>query len=697
MATADATRMSESRARARDLTIPSVFDPKRRAACEADDCEWLRVYLPGVFYNPFTDRQKRTIEACGAVMRYGTKKCTADERGGGKSSTIKYLALKYALGRQLKFPLAVAATHKKAGDILDGIKRHLSLRTISPLSQDYPVECAVARYVNPWPSRARNVTANGRRVINVEWGADTIILPTFEDEEPLGPILRALSITSDDLQGCNIYDIRPDFVLLDDLDSRDSLASEDGKIAGKIEETIDKTIAGMAGQSRSLGIYMLCTITSRKSAAFKYSDPTIKPAYDGERIAAILAWPERADLWKEYIELRQWGTQTRGEDGRAIDPFGRKAHQHYLDNDEVMNAGAELSNPFNFNATILPDGSQQQVSSLQRCYDYIADHGMASFQTEHQNDPPEDEGTAESGINQKLVQTQMSGVPRGVIPDGCTVLTHTCDVGKLKGFNWVVRAFKPDGTGYTIDYGTMDVRGARWGTDEGLDRALFDAVKRRMDEFTAADYRTAAGDKIPDKHTLSLFDARWQTDAICSAVKSCGLGVKAFMGIGASSGCVKGRFRDVTVNSSTRRKCGTDGAYEELKIGAYGKLWVVHADTDRWKEFEHSRWMTATDRPGCMFLFGTPTQGIGLLGEDERVHVESQYAKHIVSEILAEVEHKGALVRKFISKSSAHDYLDASYMGHVAAAMLGIRILGAVKEAVPPSSRPTAAQLAGRV
>src|SRR5690606_27275827 len=97
-----------------------------------------------------------------------------------------------------------------------------------------------------------------------------------------------LGITSDELQGCNVYDQRPDFVILDDLDSRDSLAAEDGLIAAKIEEAIDKTIAGLGGQSRRLGQFMICTITSRDSAAFKYSDPAVKPSYSGERIAAII-------------------------------------------------------------------------------------------------------------------------------------------------------------------------------------------------------------------------------------------------------------------------------------------------------------------------------------------------------------------------------------------------------------------------
>src|SRR5690606_8520829 len=241
--TAEADLMAAKRAKSRDLAIPvDGIDWKCREACEADDEEWLRVYCSDVFYNPFTPHQKRIIADCGEALRYGTQKCKAAPRGDGKSSIVKYLALKYALTRQVNFPLIIAATSSKAKKILSSLKRRMASRADTDFSRDYPLECGVARYVDPWPSRARNVTANGGKVVHVEWGSDWFILPTWEDQEPMGPIILSLGITSDDLQGCNIYDQRPDFVMLDDLDSRDSLASEDGVVAGKIEETVDKSV-----------------------------------------------------------------------------------------------------------------------------------------------------------------------------------------------------------------------------------------------------------------------------------------------------------------------------------------------------------------------------------------------------------------------------------------------------------------------
>src|SRR6185369_4809436 len=114
---------------------------------------------------------------------------------------------------------------------------------------------------------------------------------------------------------------------------------------------------------------------------YKYSDPTQKPAFSGVRIAALKTWPDRADLWERYTELRQNGKSTIGKDNTPVDPFGREAHRFYEANREAMDAGATLSNPYNFETDALPDGSPRHLSALQKLYDYIADKGMRSFLT----------------------------------------------------------------------------------------------------------------------------------------------------------------------------------------------------------------------------------------------------------------------------------------------------------------------------
>jgi hypothetical protein len=103
-----------------------------------------------------------------------------------------------------------------------------------------------------------------------------------------------------------------------------------------------------------------------------------------------------------------------------------------------------------------------------------------------------------------------------------------------------------------------------------------------------------------------------------------------------------------------------------------GGVWLVCADTDRWKAWEHDRWMTPTDKPGTMMLFGE-SDGGDRLSFDERGHFS--YSKHLTAEVEVEEPIKGVLRRKWKAKSDTNHYLDASYMADVAANMKGIKLL----------------------
>ena len=518
----DASRMRENRAANRDLEIPEIDDPSRRQQLEADDVAWLKHYFGDVFYNPFTDDQLESIAECSDALGFGYNKCRAAPRGGGKSSILKCLCMKYALHRRVRFPLIIAATFGKAKKATDSMRKRFASRSPTPkeleavgkrggitrgitpnwLAADYPVECFTARYVHPWPSRARNVTANGGRVVHVEWGSDYFILPTWEDTEPLGPIMMAVGYSSDELQGCNIYDQRPDAVLLDDLDSRDSLASEHGVIASKIEEAIEKTIAGLGGQSKPLGKYFICTITSTDAAAYKYSDPKLKPAWDGTRVSAIKQWPntEGMALWEKYIWLRQSGMQAE-----PADKFGRAAHQLYLDNREAMDAGAVLSNPYDFQADLLPDGTQKQVSSLQRCFDYIADYGRESFDTEHQNDPPKRESLFEVKVSPYHVAGCAGDYHRKAIDGTTTAIVRAVDVRKIE-LHQVTLAADSTRTHRIVDY-DIAPHGTSETTVEQAESLILDGLRAMADDWDSDPPADMNG--APRTTDLVLIDKGW--------------------------------------------------------------------------------------------------------------------------------------------------------------------------------------------
>ena len=147
---------------------------------------------------------------------------------------------------------------------------------------------------------------------------------------------------------------------------------------------------------------MLTTIQNRTCASAQFTDPKIKPSWKGKRFSFLQKKPDHADLWDEYVSLRQ---QAMSEG----DEFGRKAHQFYLERRETMDAGAMVASPYSFDGRVLPDGSQLQISAIQRHYDFVADNGEEAALSELQNDPPAEAGPIESGITARRVQLQVSG------------------------------------------------------------------------------------------------------------------------------------------------------------------------------------------------------------------------------------------------------------------------------------------------
>jgi phage terminase large subunit GpA-like protein len=332
-----------------------------------------------------------------------------------------------------------------------------------------------------------------------------------------------------------------------------------------------------------------------------------------------------------------------------------------------MDAGAEVANANRFNPETLPDGSQIEVSALQRYYNEVARIGSEAVAAEYDNDPPEEAGPIESGITPHRIQKQLSGHPRKVVPPECTVLTQGIDVRKV-ALHWVVRAWRPDGTGFTIDYGIHEVHGTRYGSDDGLDVAVKRAILARLEATHETEYLTASGQRMPVD--LTLIDAGWRTTAVYSACAEAGLGVMPIMGFGKSAGCTQASFADVQRRSQDRRP--GDGWFLSRK----GKLWLVCADADRWKAWEHDRWMTAPGKPGCMTLFGVASERPDRLSADEKSH--HSYARHICNEVEIEEPYQDTVRRRWKAKSENTHWLDASYYSDVAANMKGIRLAGAV-------------------
>lgn len=644
---------------------------------------WLRYYFPDVFTRPLTDQQIKMAQALLHAAKYGGDQSIAAPRGDGKTTITECVVVYCVLTGLLTFPLILAATGPDAERILGNIRAHLEDN--DRLHEDYNEVCGPIRELDGLPNRANGQLVKGTIGSDeikecrsrIKWAGRQVILPTVvgKQSRATGAIIATRGLDAA-VRGLRIGSRRPDLAVIDDPETRDLAESTDDRQREKLERKLDQDVAGLAGQSKRLARLMLTTLMTRECVSAKFTDPEKKPSWHGVRFRLVEQWPIHSELWDEYIARRQAGQH-------AGDKFCRDAHRYYLENKELMDEGVVVGNPYRFISDKLPDGTSQQVSTIQFVYDLIADIGRDSFDTEYQNDPPEASGPIESGITAHRVQTQVSGYPRCVIPPGCTTLTQAIDVRKI-ALHWVVRAWRPDGTGYTIDYGVHEIHGTVVGSDEGVDVAIRNAIKARMSETRDTDYHSVDGLVMPVD--LTLVDAGYRTDAVYHACREIGLGIMPAMGCGASAGCVQTRFYAPT-KQSKEKKPGDGWFLTKREKG----IWLVYMDTDRWKAWEHDRWMTPTDKPGTMFMWGDD-DGSTRLSQDQKAH--HSYARHIVSEIEVEELVKGVLRRKWKQKSGNNHWLDASYMANVAANMKGIALMRSSPPKKRASERPTLSSMA---
>lgn len=482
--------MARKRAGERDIQLPKCKNPERRAACEKDIPLALRTYFPEIFYNPFSPDQLEMIAAIERCARYGGRKAIAGPRGYfGKTTITTCTVLLLVLMGVVRFPLIVQATGPAAKRTLRNMKTQLRFNEL--LAEDFPEVCVLARYVGSAPARANGVTVNGGQEVNMLWRDDFILLPTIAGSKSSGAVLCTTGITGE-IRGLNVESRRPDMVIIDDVDTRESATSE---IQTKqIELTIEQDIAGLAGPGKTMATIMLCTCINRQCIAYQYTDPKIKPAWHGVRYKMLVNLPRNTEWWDKYLSDRIAGMST-GED-----PDGRRPHARYVAERALADDGAIISNPYAFIGEQLPDGSQVEESALQHCYNRIADafkegeDGWQHFLTEYQNDPPDENEQEGTQITQRVVAKRISGLGQCELPAGDFKLVAMMDVGNNVCY-FTESAWTNGAIGHITDYGTFDVQQSR--DQQTLDLALLRVFHDWRTKLLAK-YQIDGQTRIPD-------------------------------------------------------------------------------------------------------------------------------------------------------------------------------------------------------
>lgn len=650
-------RSAEASQQGRDISIPSPRDYALRVRLERSVYRWLEHYFPDLFFNPFNRQQKRIIQAVLHAARHGGDQSIAAPRGEGKTSISECVVTYCVITGRLQFPLIVAATGPDAQAILANIKRHFE--TNDELREQYPEVCCPVWELEGASQRANMQTCFGGHRTRLKWGQDRIVfadVPDFRDEHGhvircrcRGSVLMTRGLDSA-IRGIRYGALRPDLVLIDDPETRESVESET-QIA-KRTRTIEQDIGGLGGPGRRMGRLLLCTIMNRIGVAYQYTDPSQHPSWRGVRYKLLVQPPEREDLWGEYTELRRAGMSAAIAAGTSVDDAIAQATQFYVDRRSEMDAGAVVANAHRYDP-------HHEISALQHCYNIIADQGQEAFLTEYQNDPPETAGPQESGIYPDLVASRVSGFERGVVPPHCPLLTGAVDIGKTV-MHWVVTAWCKSGSGTVIDYGVHDVFPRDRDNEQAIELAILQALYGLRDSLLGAAYCYPGGEIVPLQCML-IDSGRWERP-VYEFVRATGQKLwRPSKGIGEDSTGRRTIFRQPDRATPNRRI----GEHCVLSLQEASGIWLVDMDTPYWKGWLHERFMTPPDAPqGCLTLFGS----------DKRQH--TAFAHHICSEIEIEEFVDGRGLKRFWKKVNRNNHwLDATYAACVAASLHGMQLL----------------------
>lgn len=581
----------------------------------------------------------------------GGRQSIAAPRRRGKTEITKGTVAYLIFAGMIRFPVAIAATTDHAHKLYSDFRSKLATNDL--LLEDFPEVCYPIRALDGAPQRASKQHVDGI-LTRIVWTAnDYLSLPYVADSIYGGVKFTYFGLDSA-IRGINIEGDRPDFVIVDDPETEESARSIEQ--IDRREKLLDQDIAGLAGPDRNLAIVLLTTIQNRYCLSYRITDRTIKPAWNGLRYGMIVKWPTRMDLWEDYITKRRLSQQNG-------DQYGMDAVRFYADNRSEMDAGCEMLTD-DFVPITLDDGTECVLSSLQQCWNTIADTSMAAFRTEQQNDPEEEEAIETLGLKAENVQFRIGKTTQGEIPKEaqCTVLGM--DIGKHAS-HWTFLACEEGAVGTIFDYGVMETYGLNADSDnQSIERAILASLETFADQLVQED-------KVP---LLCLIDSGTYTAAIYEFCRRRGAPYFPSKGWSAS------RFRMPQQN--TRKE-----AFEQCYANHLDaeNVWLYNVNTEYWKQWTQSRFFT---RP--YDTLGNRTEGSFVLfrSDDKKRHLS--FAHHIVSEEQRLIPVFGKEVkREWVVKSRNNHWLDATALASAAMSCVGIRLVGRAEEQQPQTTGPS--------
>ena len=594
----------------RDIApLPPVVDPERRARCAESLLDFCRTYFPETFYLPWSEDHLKVISKIETAVRKGGLFAVAMPRGEGKTTICERAAIWALVYGYRKFVVIIGASEDAAQELVDTIKSELEQNDL--LFDDFPEVCYPIRRLDGINNRASGQLLNGQRT-HISWSGAEIVFPTVEGSPSSGAVLHAVGMTGrirGQKRKAQGRDIRPDMVLVDDPQTRES--AESPEQCRKRMRTIKGDILGLAGPGKKISGVMPCTVIHPDDVADQVLDRDKNPEWNGERLPLLRAFPTNMELWHKYHEISV-DSYRRYDDNRDATEF-------YRDHREEMDAGAVSSWPERFE----PD----ELSGIQYAMNLYF-RGRDEFFAEFQNTPVPEENDTVDRITVDQVLAHLNHRERATVPVHATQLVMYIDVQKDLLY-FVICAFAEDFTCWVVDYGAFPDQKRRhfaladahptYGElfpGAGLEGAIYNALHALTDDYLVRDFRRDDGTEM--RIGRCIIDSGWgrSTDSVYRAARE---SVHAAVILPSKGVGITAAQRPIT---EYRKNIGDKIGFNWWIPAARRKrsARLLEYDTNFWKSFFRERLCTAMGDPGSFSLWGS----------DEELH--RMMAEHLSSE-----------------------------------------------------------------
>ncbi len=439
--------------------IPDIKDIPRRDSCRFDLEKFGYTYCASSLTTggtswPLCDDMREAIQRIQDTTLTGSLFALGRPRGFAKTTWIRIGALWAVSYRHRRYPFIIGATAPKAIKSLTSLQN--LIRFLEDYGADFPEIAFPVRRLKGITQNVRGQICLGESTM-MRWDVDEIILPTVPPPNnwpkewalrsdgmvpTAGSCISVSGLTGDGIRGSlTTLDtgelLRPDLVLLDDPQSRES-AKSDTQNDLRIE-LVSGDLLGMAAPGQKMAAVMLCTPIYPGDMADVMLDDEKHPLWRGDRKPMMRSMPKNMHEWDKYFPLYI-------KCAKRKPPDFTEANAYYEENRVALDEGAEPAWAECYD-------HESEVSAIQSAMHlYVRD--PRAFAAERQLTPLAifDAASDLPKLTVDHIQWRHNNHDRGVVPAWATTLTCHIDVHDSLLFYSVV-AWGESFGGAIIDYG----------------------------------------------------------------------------------------------------------------------------------------------------------------------------------------------------------------------------------------------------